>query len=66
MDADFCRCHVQIGEFREFQEYEAQNNASRAKTHTRRRDAEVGMVVAHHLGGHLGGEVQAARWVWQK
>ena len=61
-DADFCRCHVQIGEFREFQEREAQNEASRAKIHTRRRDAKVGVVVAYHLGGRLGVVVGVERW----
>ena len=41
-------------EFREFQEYEPQNDASRAKLHTRRSDTEVGVVAACHLGGLLG------------
>ena len=57
-DADFGQCHVPIGEFREFQECEAQNKASRAKLNIRRRYAEAGMLVPyHHLGGRLGGEV---------
>ena len=41
-------------EFREFQEYEPQNDTSRAKLHIRRSDTEVGMVAACHLGGLLG------------
>ena len=41
-------------EFCEFQEYEPQNNASRAKLHIRRSDTEVGMVVAYHLHGRYG------------
>ena len=41
-------------EFREFQEYEPQNDASRANLHTRRSDTEVGMVAAYHLAGRPG------------
>ena len=41
-------------EFREFQEPEGQNNASRAKMHVQKRHTDVGMVVACHLGGRYG------------
>ena len=41
-------------DFRPFQEWEAQNDDSLANIHTQRRHAEVGMVVAYHLGGRLG------------
>jgi hypothetical protein len=50
-------------EFREFQEYELQNNASRAKLCIRRSDTEVGMVAVYHLGGLLGVDVGCDRWV---
>ena len=41
-------------EFREFQEFEIQNDTSQAKIHMRRSDTEVGMVVAYHLCGRYG------------
>ena len=41
-------------EFRDFQEQEARNKAFLAKLYTQRRDTEVGMVVAYHLGDRLG------------
>ena len=41
--------------FCEFQEYEPQNNASRAKLYIRRSDTEVGMLDAHHLAGLMVG-----------
>ena len=52
--ANFGRRYEQKVEFREFQECEFQNNASRAKTHMRRSDTEVGMVAAYHLCGRYG------------
>ena len=56
-EADFGQCHVPIGEFREFQECEAQNKVSRAKICIERGDAEAWMIVPYHLGGRLGGDV---------
>ena len=53
-DCNFGRPHLLKIDFCEFQEYEPQNNASRAKLYTRRSDAEVGMVAAYHLAGRLG------------
>ena len=44
------RQHAPKVDFREFQEFEARNEGSRANPHTWRRDTEVGMVGAHHLG----------------
>ena len=41
-------------DFRQFQEWEAQNDDSLATTHIQRRCAEVGMEVAYHLGDRLG------------
>ena len=41
-------------DFRHFQEWEAQNDGSLAKSHRWRRHAEADMVVACHLGGRLG------------
>ena len=41
-------------DFRQFQEWEAQNDDSLDKIHIQRRHAEVGMAVACHLGGRLG------------
>ena len=41
-------------DFRQFQECEAQNDDSMAMPNTQRRYAEVGMVVAYHLGGLSG------------
>ena len=46
--------HLLEIDFRESQEYEAQNKAPRAKKYIRRSDIEVGMVTAHHLGGRRG------------
>jgi hypothetical protein len=45
---------VPIVKFCEFQELEARNEDTLAKTHIRRGDAGVGMDIAHHLGGRLG------------
>ena len=42
-------------DFHEFQVYEPQNNASRAKLYIRRSDTEVGMVDANRLGGLMVG-----------
>ena len=56
-EADFGQYHVPIGEFREFQECEAQNKVSRAKICIERGDAEAWMIVPYHLGGRLGGDV---------
>ena len=41
-------------DFRQFQEWEAQNGDSMTKSHIQRRCAEAGMVVAYHLGARLG------------
>ena len=57
IEVDFGRVHLLEIEFREFQEFEPQNNASRAKIHIRRHDTEVGMVTAYHLAGRLGADV---------
>ena len=57
MEVDFGRPHWPEIDFREFQEYETQNNASPAKLCIRRSDTEVGMVAAHHLGGLRLGKV---------
>ena len=42
------------GEFRQFEENHAQNFCSWANPYTRRRDAEVGLTVSHHLGWLVG------------
>ena len=55
--------HLLEIEFREFQEYEAQKNASRAKLCIKRKDAKMGVVAAYHLGGLLGVDVGCDRWV---
>ena len=51
-----------IFEFCEFQECEAQNEASRAKLYMRISDAEVGVVAVHNLAGLLEDEVGCERW----
>jgi len=61
LEAHFDRRHLQIFDFCEFQEYEARNEASRAKICVRRTDAEIGVVAAHHLGGLLGVDVGGER-----
>ena len=43
-------------DFRQFQEFEAQNDDSLAKVHIQRRCVEAVMVVAYHLGGLVGVE----------
>jgi len=48
-------------EFREFQEYVAQNNASRAKLYARKSDDEVGVVATYDLGCLQLGKVAAIR-----
>ena len=63
IEVNFGRVHLLEIEFREFQEYEPQNNASRAKLHIRRSDTEVGMVTEYHLGGRLGADVGCDRCV---
>ena len=40
-------------DFRQFQEWEAQNDDSLDKIHIQRRDNEAVMVVEYHLGGRL-------------
>ena len=57
MEAHFGQYHVPIGEFREFQECEAQNKVSRAKIYIGRGDSEAWMIGPYHLGGRLGGDV---------
>ena len=47
------RCEQKV-EFREFQECDFQNSASRAKIHMRISDTEAGMVAAYHLCGRYG------------
>ena len=60
IEVDFGRVHLLEIEFREFQEFEPQNKASRAKLYIRRDDTEVGMVTAYHLAGRLGADVVAS------
>ena len=64
MEVDFGRVHLLEIDFRESQEYEAQNEAPQAKRYIRRSDIEVGMVTAHHLGGRRGGHIMC--WGWEK
>lgn len=66
LEAHFGRGHLQIFDFYEFQEYEARNEASRAKICVRRTDAEIGVVAAHHLDGLLGVDVGGERCGWAK
>ena len=62
MESDFDRRLLLTFDLCKFQKCEAQNEGSRATTHIRRRDTEVDMVVAHHLGGRLGVVVGVERW----
>lgn len=66
IEAHFGRRHLLMFEFRDFQECEAQNEASSANLCIRRGGAEVGMIAVHHLGGPLGtscvGLGNAKRW----
>lgn len=48
-------------DFRQFQEWDTQNDDSLAKPHIQRRSAEAGMVVTYHVGGRLGVEC-GRRW----
>ena len=56
-DCNFGRPNLLKIDFREFQEYGPQNNASSAKLFVRKIDAEAGMVAEYHLGGLLGVDV---------
>ena len=60
-DCNFGRPHWPEIDFREFQEYGPQNNASQAKMYIRRSNTEVGVVAAYHLGGLLGGRCGCER-----
>jgi hypothetical protein len=61
IEVDFGQVHLLEIDFHEFQEYEPQNNVSRAKLCIRRSDTEVGMVAAHHLWGLLGVDIGCKR-----
>ena len=54
VEAHFGRRHLLTFDFRDFQECEAQNEASPANLCMKRGGAEVGMTAVHHLGGPLG------------
>jgi hypothetical protein len=57
VEVDFGLPNLVEIDFCEFEEYEPQKNASRAKLCIRRSDTEVGVVAAHHLGGLRLGKV---------
>ena len=60
------RQYVAKVDFRECREREAQNEASVAKIHIWRRDIDVGMLVAYHLGGPVGTACDGGGKCWRK
>ena len=62
MEAHSGRLHLLIFDFCEFLKCEAQNEASRAKICIRRKEADMGVVAAYHLGGLPGVDDGCERW----
>ena len=54
MEVEVNRRQVPKGDFRKFQECEAQTKISRGNGHIQKSDNKVGMVFEYHFGGRLG------------